>query len=620
MNSKTFKNFRFVLSVSILVVSLVGTNLFSTKKAEAAAFNPNFLISDSAFTNVDAMDVGAIQRFLQSKNSYLKDFSEGGRTAAQIIWDAAHGHGEASGSWNGINVINTVNPQVILVTLQKEQSLITKTYQDDNALRKAMGYGCPGGGCNPKYAGFTNQVEWGAWQLRYNFEGSARGTFSDYQVGQWMHFYNTFPNPYGGPPEQDVHIDNQATASLYRYTPHVYNGNYNFWRLFNQWFVDPEWSYRWESQNGFPTLNPGQSYNFQLALTNTGWGTWNKNTVRLGTSRPVDRTPQLTPTDGWVSPNRIQMQEDSVAPGSTAHFSFSMQAPNDLAEGTYREYFQLVVDGMCWMDDIGVYWEIYIGNNQAGSYHYQWVSQSDFQTVSPAGTSNDFTLTVKNIGGATWYKNTVRLATSRPTDRTSQFIPDWGWISPNRIQMQEDSVAPNGTATFRFKMKAFAIYPGTYREHFQLVADGIGWMEDPGIYWDITIPTFAYQFLDQSAYPTIGQDEAKEITLHIKNTGGATWDKSIVRLGTSRAKDRVSSFATDSGWVSPNRIQMQEDSVAPNGTATFRFTIQVPPGMPKGTYREHFQLVADGIGWMPDSGEGIYWDINVLDAYHVTRR
>jgi hypothetical protein len=33
-----------------------------------------------------------------------------------------------------------------------------------------------------------------------------------------------------------VYLSNNATASLYRYTPHLFNGNYNFWKLGINWF------------------------------------------------------------------------------------------------------------------------------------------------------------------------------------------------------------------------------------------------------------------------------------------------------------------------------------------------------------------------------------------------
>ncbi|HBM15054.1 MAG TPA: hypothetical protein DD381_01690 [Lentisphaeria bacterium] len=54
---------------------------------------------------------------------------------------------------------------------------------------------------------------------------------TDYQVGDIIHFINTYPNPYGAPLEQDVRMHNSATASLYRYTPQGYNGDCNFWKL-----------------------------------------------------------------------------------------------------------------------------------------------------------------------------------------------------------------------------------------------------------------------------------------------------------------------------------------------------------------------------------------------------
>src|SRR3989339_2142946 len=113
------------------------------EKAQAG-FNPNNLISDGTFIDINSLDTNGISEFLRVQNSYLKDFSENGRSAAQIIRDASHGYGDASGSINGITInaaTGTVNPQVILVTLQKEQSLISRTTRDDNALRKAMGYG-----------------------------------------------------------------------------------------------------------------------------------------------------------------------------------------------------------------------------------------------------------------------------------------------------------------------------------------------------------------------------------------------------------------------------------------------------------------------------------------------
>jgi len=209
----------------------------------------NNLISERDFTDVNSMSAAEVQAFLVAKNSGLKDFSEGGRTAAQIIYDAAKGKkftaAVADGDWStplgesfkgakayeGVTLneaTGTISPKVILVMLQKEQSLITETTLDVAAAQIAVGYGCPdSGGCSAHYKGFTNQVEWAAWQLRYNFE-RAKGKGADFQVGEVL------KNVDG---KYDVTFTNAATASLYRYTPHVFDSAYNFMKLFDSYFT-----------------------------------------------------------------------------------------------------------------------------------------------------------------------------------------------------------------------------------------------------------------------------------------------------------------------------------------------------------------------------------------------
>jgi hypothetical protein len=194
------------------------------------------------------MSVNDIQSFLSIKGSYLAGYSENGKSAAQIIYDAALAltPDSQSAAFNAIPAINpstgTVSPRVILVVLDKEQSLITGRFrlpgQGDftntdalnYALTWAMGYGCPDAGSwDSSKAGFTKQVNWGAWQLRYNWYRAQGYGFSDYQVGQTV----VYSNWYG---TYSVTYSNRATSSLYRYTPHVFNGNYNFWRFYKLYF------------------------------------------------------------------------------------------------------------------------------------------------------------------------------------------------------------------------------------------------------------------------------------------------------------------------------------------------------------------------------------------------
>ncbi|MFH1909720.1 MAG: hypothetical protein ABIJ72_00800, partial [bacterium] len=301
---------------SIFFVVVLISSVF-VSNAKATSFNQSNLISNFDFINVNSRSTSEIQFFLQNRNSYLKDFSEGGRSAAQIIHEASHGHGDASGSINGITVnssTGTVAPGVILATLQKEQSLISRTTQDTNAINKAMGYACPdSGSCNPSYLGFTKQVESGAWQLRYNYERAQGKGFSDYQVGQSFNYDGDIGT-----------FSNRATASLYRYTPHVYNGNYNFWNLFHNTyqFQTAAFSHSFVTQNSHPTLSKNQSYNFTVTVKNTGSQTWSRTVVHLGTSRAKDRVPiflrEGDGPSGWTSPNRIKMTQATVAPGQNA--------------------------------------------------------------------------------------------------------------------------------------------------------------------------------------------------------------------------------------------------------------------------------------------------------------
>ena len=146
---------------------------FFAKSAKAASFDPGRIIDDSIFTNKSAMSVGDIQNFLNSKVPAcdtwhapgpsaqganppwvcLKDYNEGGKSAAQIVWEQAQNY--------------SINPQVLLVTLQKENGLITDSWPYPWQYRTAMGFGCPDGApCDAQWYGFTNQVSQAARHFR----------------------------------------------------------------------------------------------------------------------------------------------------------------------------------------------------------------------------------------------------------------------------------------------------------------------------------------------------------------------------------------------------------------------------------------------------------------------
>lgn len=299
----------------------------------------------------------------------------GGQTAAQIIYSAGQTYG--------------INPQVLLVTLQKEQGLVTDDWPWMNEYEIAMGYACPdGGSCNSTYYGFANQVSNAAKQFRRYFTNP---TNYNYIPGNNTIRYN--PNASCG--SSNVAIQNEATAALYNYTPYQPNaaalanvsdtssggngdscsayGNRNFWWYFNNWFGSTQTSvpYAWTiaSSSAYTDSGRTQAYSnspvidiapsgtayVTLQARNNGYQTWSQSVVHLATSYPGDRSSSFA-NGTWLSPQRIQMQESSVQPGNTGTFSFSMSAPSQ--PGTYIEHFSLVADGITWMNDPDFYYTV----------------------------------------------------------------------------------------------------------------------------------------------------------------------------------------------------------------------------------------------------------------------
>ena len=187
-------------------------------------FSPGFVMSNETFATTRAFPTEqSVQAYLDQANSPLRGYRDQGRLASYWIYNAARG-----GTSARYGITPQLNPGVLMGYLEKEQSLISIRNYDmvadpQNRLRTAMGYGCPDyAKCDTQYYGLANQLNWAAFQLQYNF--------------------NLAGNPNSGTPyrksatittldEYDVLLSNEATAAQYRYTPHVYWGNYNLWKI-----------------------------------------------------------------------------------------------------------------------------------------------------------------------------------------------------------------------------------------------------------------------------------------------------------------------------------------------------------------------------------------------------
>ncbi|MFE4469954.1 hypothetical protein ACFRFH_14170 [Leifsonia sp. NPDC056824] len=232
---------------------------------DGSQFDPGEIISDANFYDSAAMTQADIQAFLSSKagcgNSQCLTSGQfpTSSKAADAMCQAYAGGGTESAAAIIFKVQQacSISAKVILVTLQKEQGLVTTSSPTTNQIYKAMGYACPDtSACDTTYYGLFNQIYSAAHQLvRYGNPPGTSNYFTWFPVGSPVAVrYSTTPPPDCGAPV--ITIKNKATAALYYYTPYqpdpaalanLYGvggacssyGNRNFWVYYNQWFGDP---------------------------------------------------------------------------------------------------------------------------------------------------------------------------------------------------------------------------------------------------------------------------------------------------------------------------------------------------------------------------------------------
>lgn len=264
---------RGVIAVLIAALAVTGTGVAAVADAPAAVtpravsvaptaisgsqFDPGNIISDALFYDRNAMTQSEIQSFLSAKIGSCSNSSCLNILRTTTFTRAADRTvcSQYTGAAN--ELVSTIiykvqqacgiSAKVLLVTLQKEQGLITDRSPSATQIRIAMGYGCPDTApCDSQFYGLYNQLYKAAWQLKRYSTPDRWGT---YQPGVRSIGYH--PNSACG--AKSVNISNNATAALYNYTPYTPNaaalanlggtgnscssyGNRNFWYFYTSWF------------------------------------------------------------------------------------------------------------------------------------------------------------------------------------------------------------------------------------------------------------------------------------------------------------------------------------------------------------------------------------------------
>jgi len=188
----------------------------------ASEFDPGSIITDAEINDYKSMSYDDVVNFLKKRNGILdtykcEDKSGRIRKASEIIYT--------------LSQENKINPKFMLILLQKEQSLLEDPNPSNYQLTAATGYGCPdSGGCNQRWSSFFKQVNSAYLQFRSYLD---EANLYRFRSGKTYIFNNSNKKV------RTIDIvtpKNQATAALYNYTPHVYYGNYNFWKLWKKYF------------------------------------------------------------------------------------------------------------------------------------------------------------------------------------------------------------------------------------------------------------------------------------------------------------------------------------------------------------------------------------------------
>jgi hypothetical protein len=134
-------------------------------------------------------------------------------------------------------------------------------------------------------------------------------------------------------------------------------------------------------------------------------------------------------------------------------------------------------------------------------FHAHWYGQSGYPTLCP-GERATATVAFYNSGSFGWVRGRMGemafLGTWNPVpgqDAPSQLggdgkfpsSPSTGWPSHNRIAAQPaDYVGPGQVAWFQFTIQAPAS-AGTYFLYLRPLIEGATWMEDFGVFWQVTV-------------------------------------------------------------------------------------------------------------------------------------
>lgn len=144
---------------------------------------------------------------------------------------------------------------------------------------------------------------------------------------------------------------------------------------------------RFIGQSPWVNLGPGQEADLWGDWQNIGCDTWDSR-LRVGTTWPIPGENQPSVLGGapgcatvtnWSACDRVAPDTTPVVYGQVVRFSFRVRAPQQ--RGSYYLYLRPLIEGVQWMEDEGVHWQVNTRLYDRAAAHFyadNWSSNSGF--------------------------------------------------------------------------------------------------------------------------------------------------------------------------------------------------------------------------------------------------
>jgi len=436
----------YTSSFMVLASFMISAHVF------AATIDYNNIISDSVFDSTNTMTADQIDSFLNgfsnsciSTNNHFSapdvlgySPSTGYRygnlvSAGTVIYHAAQGYG--------------INPQVLIATLEKEQGLVSgsggNVIRDGSrpgdcgalAISASVGYNCPDSLTLTSYSGFT----------LYGYNGTPVTSVNRTCVEH----------------ESYVGFSRQVVIAAWQFTfdRHRSEG-------LNNWYDNKT---NWDNSDDLGFCYSGH-------MINSG-------TSKLLLCPDQDSPPPAVQYGGQYSicdPTRCVAV--TIQNGATA--AFYNYTPHLHGQDLFFNSF------VSWWGSTQTTTPYAWGIRSQSAYTDSGMTQAFTGNTVHLAPGQKAYLQIKavNMGNQAWTSSLINLGTSNPQDRTSVF-QDPSWLNGSRpTHLLESTVAPGGIGTFNFTITAPQTV-GNYDEHFNVLAEGIVWMQDPGQHFFIDVST-----------------------------------------------------------------------------------------------------------------------------------